>query len=72
MNDVENSYRWGSIPQNVFEAFCRVWDWSAPRFGGSVGLRHEAFWNQYGKDRYYSRINKVRRAFGLEPYNTKP
>lgn len=69
---VEDLYNWGSVSQAEYEAYCRVWDWSAPRFGGAIGLKHEAYWNKYGKERYYARIDKVRRAFGWDEIGHKP
>lgn len=66
-NEVEQQFNRGMIGQQIFEAYCRVWAWIAPRFGGTPGFRQETFYNTFGKDRYYQRINKVRRAFNLAP-----
>jgi len=62
----------GLISHATFEAYCRVWRWLAPRFGGDAGLQHERFWNQHGKVAYYARINRYRAAFSLEPLRGTP
>jgi hypothetical protein len=66
MNDVERMARNGFIGEALFRAYKAVWEWSAPRMGGMIGLKHDAFWERYGKGRYYDKINKVRKAFGFE------
>ncbi len=65
-NEVSAKYHAGQVGQSVYEAYCRVWEWVTPRFGGQVGLKHDWFWKANGKDRYYAKINRVRLAFGFE------
>lgn len=69
MAQAESQYRCGQMGHQVFEAFCRVWEWAAPRHGGIASIRHDVFWNQHGKAAYYRRINRVRAAFGFNPIN---
>lgn len=69
-NQVHSLYCIGEVSQSLWEAWARVWEWSAPRFGGTPGIHHDAYWNKYGKARYYARINKVRAAFNLKPMQT--
>lgn len=66
-NDVERMLHSGTIGQATFEAYCRVWEWCAPRFG-HVAWKHDSFWKRFGKEAYYAKINRVRIAFGFEPY----
>lgn len=63
---VEQLEAWGSISQSTASAYYAVWNWSAPRHSGLIGMKHDAFWDKYGKDAYYARINKVRKAFGFK------
>lgn len=65
-NEVHDLWVYGRIPDNVWRAWDRVWEWSSAKFGGPPGWRHESFWNTYGKEKYFQKINKTRRAFGLE------
>ena len=64
---VEDRYRNGLIGQATFEAYCRVWDWSAVRWSGQADRKQEAFWKRYGKEAFYAKINKTRQAFGFPP-----
>ena len=61
----------GLISQQVRESWYRVWDWSAPRMGGTIGIKHDAFYKRWGKAAYYRKINKTRAAFGIPPYPTE-
>ena len=60
---------WCSTAQ--WMAWCAVWDWSAPRFCGSAGLRHDAYYTRHGGEAYLRKINRVRAAFGLALYESK-
>ncbi len=63
--DVETMFYQGRITESVWEAYCRVWDWSAPRYSGTAGFNQERFWNTHGKEAYLRRMGKTRNAFGL-------
>jgi hypothetical protein len=65
--EVESLVENNKIPIQVYEAYIRVWNWSCPRFGGNIGIEQENFWNQYGMDKYYLKMNKTRKAFGFNP-----
>lgn len=67
-SEMEKFLYYGLINQRVFEAFVRIWNWSAPRHGGSISRKHDAFYEKYGAEKYYAKINKVREAFGLGKY----
>jgi hypothetical protein len=67
MEEMECKLHWGAFSQAQFEAWCRVWDWSAPRFSGPAGYKHDAFFTRHGVAAYFRRINKVRVAFGFAP-----
>lgn len=66
-NNVESLWLNGRITEKTWLAWVRVWEWLSPKFGGNPGLRHEIFWEKFGQDAYFRRINKVRVAFGFEP-----
>lgn len=66
---VERMYYNGQITQLTFEAYCRVWDWIAPRFGGVTGAKQEAYWKHRGKEAYKAKMNRVRVAFGYPTLN---
>lgn len=65
MEVVERMHHQGRVPCRHFEGYCRVWEWTAGRMGGSPGMRHDAFWERFGKRAYYRKIEKTRAAFGL-------
>lgn len=69
-NQVEQQFHQGRISQTHYEAYCRVWEWISPRFGGQPGFRQEAFWKRHGKEAFYNKINRVRIAFGYLPLKT--
>ena len=66
---VERMLYSGQIGQATFEAYCEVWTWIAPRFSSvcQADRKQESFWKRHGKDRFYTRINRVRAAFGFAP-----
>lgn len=66
-NQVESMLYNGQIGQLTFEAYCRVWEWIAPRFGGIPGWKQDCYWKTQGKDRFVAKINRVRIAFDFEP-----
>lgn len=53
---------------SLYSSYMAVWTWSAARYSGIAGMRHESFYQKYGAMKYWQRINKVRIAFGLKPY----
>lgn len=65
LQDVTDRYNSGQISYVLYKKYCSVWDWSAPRWTGRAGMKQESFWGKYGKNAYYKRINKIRRAFGF-------
>ena len=68
-NQVDQQFAQGQISQTHYEAYCRVWEWCAPRFGGSAGFKQESYWKRHGKEAYFAKINRVRKAFGFELYS---
>lgn len=64
---MEHMVRDGTISQNEFEAYCAVWEWCAYRLSGNAAMKQESFWNRFGKEAFYRRMNKVRSAFNLSP-----
>lgn len=67
LNSVDSMYRHGQIDQLTFEAYKRVWDWIAVRFGGLAGWKQDHFWALHGKHRFTQKVNRTRAAFNLEP-----
>ena len=65
--EAERMFLEGRIGARCWEAYCRVWSWTAARFGGRAGERQEAFWAKHGKAAFYAKVNKTRCAFGFEP-----
>lgn len=66
-DDMARLYNYGRLSPEVWQSWQRVWEWLSPKMGGAPGLRHDIYWNRYGKDRYFAKINKTRVAFGFEP-----
>lgn len=60
-------YENGIVSQNIYDSWTLVWNWCSPRFGNIIGQKHDAFYNKYGKEKYYAKINKTRNAFGFKP-----
>lgn len=65
-NEMERFFHYGIITYNEFWAYVSVWEWCSPRMGGRAGEKQDKFWEKYGKEAYYKRINKVRAAFGFD------
>ena len=42
-----------------------IWQWAAPRFS-SLGTDQAAYFDRYGAEMTYRRINRVRRWLGME------
>jgi len=65
-NQVHAMWSDGRINDATWYAYDRVWGWSAVRWSNPYGERQEWFWEKYGKDKFYAKINKVRAAFGFD------
>ena len=68
-NEVEQQFYRGMIGQTTWEAYCRVWTWSAVRWSNvcQADTIQERFYTRYGKAAFYRRINRTRAAFGFGP-----
>jgi hypothetical protein len=67
----EQAERWyyeGRITERQWRTFCRCWDWAAPRYSGVAGHKQSCFANRFGHAAYVARINRLRRAMGLDLY----
>ena len=42
-----------------------IWQWAAPRFS-SLGTEQDRYFQRYGAERTYQRINRIRAWLGLE------
>jgi hypothetical protein len=62
---VEDAFYCGQISYQLYRAYELVWGWSAPRWSNPWSDRQERFWEKYGKDAFYRKINKTRAAFGF-------
>lgn len=51
----------------ALRSYLALWEWCGHRFSGRAGQKQEAFWEKYGKEAFYRRVNKVRAACGFEP-----
>ena len=61
-------YQAGRVTRRQWQQYRAVWGWSANRFGGDAGRAQERFYQRYGSDRYWQRIDAVKRygiAIGL-------
>lgn len=61
-----------SLRGRALERFVFAWIWSAPRYGGVPGAKHEGYYRRHGGLHYWQRIDQVRRALGLPPYPNCP
>lgn len=59
----------GRISERAWDAYCLAARWAAPRFSS---MEQEAFFNRHGRRRYYRKIDRVRRAFGLKALDYPP
>lgn len=66
--EVEQMFYNGMIGERCWEAYCRVWAWTAFRCSSvaMAGPKQEAFWGRHGKAAFYRKMNKTRLAFGFE------
>lgn len=69
LGEVENMHWDGRLEDRVFEAYVRIWKWTAVRWSNvhNADQEQERFWQKYGKEAFYRKINKTRQAFGFEP-----
>ncbi len=53
-----------------YDYYCLLWIWSVPRFSNNLNADfiQSKYYEKYGKERYYKRINRVRKWFGLDSY----
>ncbi len=63
--DVESVDRYGLVGNERFtesarRAYRLIWEWSAHRFGGSIGARQEMLWNRHGRDFVERRIARCK------------
>ena len=61
-------YQTGRISRHQWQQYRAVWNWSANRFGGNAGRSQERYYQRYGSERYWQRIDAVKRygiAIGL-------
>jgi hypothetical protein len=66
-NEAQQLWIYGHISDRVWAVFQRVWEWRGPLLSS---WRQDVFYNRYGKERYYAKINKTRQAFGVPPIST--
>ena len=52
----------GRLAQRVFDHYW-MFHWAAPRFSGSAGFVQERFYNRFGKDAYFRRIDRMKRYY---------
>lgn len=65
-NEAANLARQGMIKDRAWLAFTRVWEWASFHFSSD---KQERFYQTYGKQAFYEKINKTRAAFGFPPIN---
>ena len=52
----------GRLAQRVFDHYW-MFHWAEPRFSGSAGVVQERFYNRFGKDAYFRRIDRMKRYY---------
>ena len=67
-SNMQENHKYGYISDHEWRVYQFFWTWSYPRFGGTAGLIHDRLFARVGVDRYYRRINKVRRMLGMNDY----
>lgn len=50
----------GRITPRTFDRFLFIANWAAARFSGVAGVRQEGFYQRFGSDAYWRRIERVR------------
>jgi hypothetical protein len=65
MNQVTRFYYEGRISDREYNRFCGAWLWGAAHL---ASMEHDRFYALHGKDAYYRRINRMRRALGAPEY----
>jgi hypothetical protein len=65
-SEVECLWCDGRVSGREMLRYVRAWSWSAARFSGAIGEAHERWYQRFGEASYYRRINRMRRALGLE------
>lgn len=58
--EVENLYRYGVIGDTAWRQYMFFWSWTAPRFSGAIGRRHDRAYERLGREGYQRRIERVR------------
>ena len=64
--DASYDYARGCVSDRNWHRYKFVHMWASARHSGIAGNEHERFYRTRGKDAYWNRINRVRRAAGME------
>jgi hypothetical protein len=64
----ESRYHSGLLTERQWRTFLFCWTWAAPRYSSPAGLRQDAYASRHGLPALYARMNRVRRALGLDSY----
>jgi len=58
----------GHCTQRDYNRFMFAWGWSAVRFSslGNWAARQDRYYEKYGRNAMYARINRVRRVLGFD------
>lgn len=65
----ERGLHQGTVSQDDYDRWSRLWTWSACRFSGIAGARQEAFYRCRGSEALEARRARVRRAIGAVDKN---
>lgn len=68
-NEVERMWNQGRLSDREWHRYRFAWTWCAARWSNvcRAGEKQERFWNRFGKEAYYRRMNRVRRICGFAP-----
>lgn len=65
----EYHYHQGYLTEFEYRWFKFFWRWSAPRFAGVAGWRHDRAFDKLGFELYHKRIDRVKRMIARLVYN---
>lgn len=70
-DQVIHLYKYGHISKELLKAWVKVWEWASVKYGGKIAEEQDRFFDKYGAEKFYAKINKTRRAFGLQKLGKK-
>lgn len=66
--EVDRLYHADGVSDREYRKYNLAWTWSCGRYSGRAEKIQDAFYASQGDRAFWRRVNRVRRACGLEPY----